>query len=99
MAVQQGENVNGRQRRGLLYGNATPGYDINELIDKDMAELRNVLKGLRRAELVAAKEHDRVRAAARDVASAQAQSTPRWTPKADGRAAPTSSSGTGVSKS
>jgi hypothetical protein len=32
-------------------------------------------KGLRRAELIAAKVHDRVRAGARDVASAQAQST------------------------
>jgi predicted nucleic acid-binding Zn-ribbon protein len=59
----------------LQYGHATPGYDINELIDKDMTELRKTLKDLRRAELIAAKEHDRVRAAARDVASAQAQST------------------------
>jgi hypothetical protein len=59
----------------LEYGHATPGYDINEIIDKYMAELRNMLKDLRRAELIAAKEHDRVRAAARDVASAQAQST------------------------
>jgi hypothetical protein len=57
----------------LQYGHATPGYDINELVDKDRMGLRKVLKGLRRAELIAAREHDRVRAAARDIASAQAQ--------------------------
>jgi hypothetical protein len=74
----EGDVRNGKFEPGegaLEYGHATPGYDINELIDKDMAELRKVLKDLRRAELIAVKEHDRVRAAARDVASAQAQST------------------------
>jgi hypothetical protein len=41
------------------YGYPTPGYAYD-------IRLRKVLKDLRRAELVAAKEHDRVRAAARD---------------------------------
>jgi hypothetical protein len=40
-----------------------------------MAKLRKVLKDLRRAELIAAKEHDRVRAAARDGTTVQAQPT------------------------
>jgi hypothetical protein len=48
----------------LVYVLLTPGYDINKLME-DMVELRKVLKDLRRAELIAAKEHDRVRAAAR----------------------------------
>jgi hypothetical protein len=49
----------------LECGYPTPGYDITKLIE-DMVKLRSVLKDLRRAELVAAKEHDRIRAAARD---------------------------------
>jgi hypothetical protein len=59
----------------LKYGPVTPEYDITELVDKDMPGLRKVCKDLQRAEFVAAKEHDGVRAAARDVASAQAQPT------------------------
>jgi hypothetical protein len=60
----------------LKYGRVTPGYDIIELVDKDMKQLRKVCIGLRRAELTAAKEHDRVKAAAKDAANAQAQPTP-----------------------
>jgi hypothetical protein len=43
------------------YGYPTLGYDIM----RPLVRLRKVLKDLRRAELVAAKEHDRIRAAAR----------------------------------
>ena len=43
------------------YGYPTPGYAYD-------IRLRKVLKDLRRAELVAAKEHDRIRKAARDAA-------------------------------
>jgi hypothetical protein len=46
----------------LVYVLPTPGYDINQLME-DMAKLRKLLKALRRAELIAAREHDRVRAA------------------------------------
>jgi hypothetical protein len=49
----------------LVYGHLIPGHDINQLME-DMAKLRKLqLKDLRRAELIAAKEHERVRAAAR----------------------------------
>jgi hypothetical protein len=56
------------------YGYLTPGYDITKLLE-DMDKLRKVLKDLRRAELIAAIEHDRVRAAARDGTNVQAQPT------------------------
>jgi hypothetical protein len=59
----------------LKYGHVTPEYDITELVDKDMPRLRKVCIDLRRAELTAAKEHDRVRAAAQGAARAQAQPT------------------------
>jgi hypothetical protein len=71
---------------------SSPGHDITELVDKDMPGLRKACKDLRRAELTAAKEHDRVRAAAKDAAYAQAPQPPPppSTATADGRAAPTS---------
>ena len=47
----------------MVYAPLTPGYDINKLME-DMVQLRKILKDHRRAELIAAKEHDRVRAAA-----------------------------------
>jgi hypothetical protein len=47
------------------YGYLTPGYGIMRLLE-EMVKLRKVIKDLRRAELVAAKEHDRIRAAARE---------------------------------
>jgi hypothetical protein len=56
------------------YGYLTPGYDIMRLLE-EMVKLRKVLKDLRRAELVAAKEHDRIRAAARKGTSAQSPPT------------------------
>jgi hypothetical protein len=79
----------------LKYGPVTPGYDVIELVDKDMKQLRKVCIGPRRAELTAAKEHARARAAAKDAAHAQP------TPHSGSRrasAAPTSS-GTRASKS
>jgi hypothetical protein len=48
----------------LEYEYPTPGHDIMRLLE-EMVKLRKVLKDLRRAELVAAKEHDRIREAAR----------------------------------
>jgi hypothetical protein len=60
----------------LKYRLVTPGYDITELVDKDMRQLRKVCIDLRRAELAMAMEHDRVKAAAKATADAPAQSTP-----------------------
>jgi hypothetical protein len=60
----------------LKYRHVTPGYDIIELVDKDMRQLRKVCIDLRKAELVAAMEHDGVKAAAKAAADAPAQSTP-----------------------
>jgi hypothetical protein len=59
----------------LKYGKPTPGYDITELMD-DMTRLRVVCTDLRRAELTAAKEADRVKAAARVTPEASAQQAP-----------------------
>jgi hypothetical protein len=47
------------------YGYPTPGHDIMRPLE-EMVKLRKELKDLRRAELVAAKEHDRIREAARE---------------------------------
>jgi hypothetical protein len=60
----------------LKYRHVTPGYDITELTDTDMVQLRIVCMDLRTAELAAAKEHDRVKAAAKAAADAPAQLTP-----------------------
>ena len=62
-------------KRGTM--GVTPGYDIMRLLE-EMVKLRKVLKDLRRAELVAAKEHDMIRAAAREGAGdgTSAQSPP-----------------------
>jgi hypothetical protein len=75
----------------LAYVLPTPKYDINRPLE-DMAKLRKVLKDLRRAELIAAKEHDRIRAAAKGGVHDQAPttSTPR-APTSEGRAEPTDS--------
>jgi hypothetical protein len=65
----------------LQYGHPTPGYlyDIMGLLEEMMVKLRKVLKDLRRAELGAAKGHDRIRAEARggagDGTSAQGPQT------------------------
>jgi hypothetical protein len=62
----------------LKYRELTPGYDITELVFNDMVQLRVVLTDLRRAELTAAKEADRVKAAARaSPEAAPAHSTAR----------------------
>jgi hypothetical protein len=45
----------------LVHCHLTPGHDINRLME-DTTKLRKLLKDLRRAELIAAMEHDRVRA-------------------------------------
>ena len=53
-----------RDARKMVYVALTPGYCITKLME-DMEQMREVLKDLRRAELIAAKDHDKVRAAAR----------------------------------
>ena len=60
-------------RGALAHRQLTPGYDILKLVYTYMVQLRVVLKDLRRAELAAAIEADRVKAAAREAAEAPAQ--------------------------
>jgi len=60
----------------LKYRHPTPGYDITELVFTDMPQLRALCTDLRRAELTAAKEADRVKAAARAPPEAPAQYAP-----------------------
>ena len=60
-------------RGALAHRQLTPGYDILKLVYTYMVQLRVVLKDLRRAELAAAMEADRVKAAAREAAEAPAQ--------------------------
>ena len=60
----------------MKYRPCTPGYDITELVFNDMVQLRVLCTDLRRAELTAAKEADRVKAAARAPPEAPAQHAP-----------------------
>ena len=60
-------------RGALAHRQLTPGYDILKLVYTYMVQLRVVLKDLRRAELAAAIEADRVKAAARGATVAPAQ--------------------------
>ena len=60
----------------MKYRQLTPGYDITELVFNHMVQLRVLLIDLRRAELTAAKEADRVKAAARASPEAPAQHAP-----------------------
>jgi hypothetical protein len=60
----------------LKYRLPTPDYDVTELVSNDMPQLRALCIDLRRAELTAAKEADRVKAAARASLEAPAQLTP-----------------------
>ena len=60
----------------MAYRQLTPGHDFLELVYTNMVQLRVVLTGLRRAELAAAKEADKVRAAAREASEAPAQHAP-----------------------
>jgi hypothetical protein len=72
----------------LKYRSCTPDYDITELVFNDMPRLRALCTDLRRAELTAAKEADRVKAAAQEPHRKPQRNTPR-TVVTDGRAAPT----------
>lgn len=74
----------------LTYRLPTPGYDVTELVGTDMVciQLRVLCIDLRMAELAAAKEHDKVKAAARASPEAPAQTNSPRTVVADGRAAP-----------
>ena len=60
-------------RGALAHRQLTPGYNILKLVYTYMVQLRVVLKDLRRAELAAAIEADRVKAAARGATVAPAQ--------------------------
>ena len=63
-------------RGALAHRQLTPGYDFLKLVYTNMVQLRVVLTDLRRAELAAAKEADKVRAAAREASEAPAQHAP-----------------------
>jgi hypothetical protein len=74
--VQDGRFQPHPEEGALKYRSCTLDYDITELVFNDMPRLRALCTDLRRAELTAAKEADRVKAAARASPEAQAQHTP-----------------------